>query len=259
MKFVRFLHHGVPAYGEVDGEIVYLLHGTPFDRHTGRPIERGPGVGILQQLTILPPCLPGKVIAAARNWRRPDRPRPEVPEFFMKPPNSVIAHLDNIIYPKMSQEVIHEAEVGIIIGRVTKEVSVDDAPSCILGYTCANDVTADDLIARDRLPMRGKAFDTFCPLGPVIVTDLDPSDLRITCRVNGEVRQSASTAGLWFGVYEMVSFLSQITTLLRGDVILTGTPPGLGPLNVGDTVEVEVEGIGFLRNHVVAPSIRGAS
>jgi 2-keto-4-pentenoate hydratase/2-oxohepta-3-ene-1,7-dioic acid hydratase in catechol pathway len=248
MKFVRFLYHGVPAYGEVDGEAVYLLYGTPFDR-----FDRGPGIGLLRQLRILPPCTPRKVIAAARNWRRPDRPRPEVPEFFMKPPNSVIGHLDNIVYPEMSQEIIHEAEVGIIIGRMATKISTDDAPSHILGYTCANDVTADDLIARDRLPFRGKSFDTFCPLGPVIVTDLDPFDLLITCRVNGEVRQSASTEGLYFGVYEMVSVLSQITTLLPGDVLLTGTPPGLGPLNIGDTVEVEVEGIGILQNSVIAP------
>lgn len=253
MVYIRFNNKGCASYGEVaDGE-VFPLTCSPFESQAGPPARSGAAVGALQDLELLPPCQPTKVIAAARNWRYPGRPCPDVPEFFMKPPNSVIPHLGDIVVPRMSAEIIHEAEVGIVIGRPARYVGVEDIGDYILGYTCANDVTADDLIGMDRLPFRGKSFDTFCPLGPVIACGLDPSDLVITCRVNGDLRQRGSTAGLCHGVLELVSFLSQITTLLPGDVVLTGTPPGLGPLAIGDSVEVEVSGVGVLRNTVIAP------
>jgi 2-keto-4-pentenoate hydratase/2-oxohepta-3-ene-1,7-dioic acid hydratase in catechol pathway len=178
---------------------------------------------------------------------------PEAPILFLKPPTSVIGPLQAIRLPDQSDEVHHEAELAVVIGRVTRNVAIEDVGPQILGYTAANDVTARDLQLTDGQWTRAKGFDSFCPLGPAIDTDIDPQEgLSIVARVNDDTRQSATTAELVFGVGELVSFISSVMTLLPGDVILTGTPAGVGPIFPGDRVEVEIEGIGVLVNPVVA-------
>ena len=184
---------------------------------------------------------------------------PEEPAIFLKPPTSVIGPLQAIRYPEESSNVHHEAELAVVMGKVAKDVKMEDASQYVLGYTAANDVTARDLQKSDVQWTRGKGFDSFCPLGPAIDTDIDPLEgLQVTCRVNGELRQSGSTGDMIFGVAELIAYVSRIMTLLPGDVILTGTPSGVGPIEVGDRVEVEIEGIGVLMNPVVARAGGGA-
>jgi 2-keto-4-pentenoate hydratase/2-oxohepta-3-ene-1,7-dioic acid hydratase in catechol pathway len=209
-------------------------------------------------------------------------PLPEQPIIFLKPPTAVIGHMDQIVYPAMSQRVDYEAELAVVIGKRARTVSSHEARRYILGYTCGNDVTARDLQQKDGQWTRSKSFDTFCPLGPWIVTDLNPSRLAVTCRVNGQVRQVGNTADMVFKVWDLVSFISRVMTLEPGDVIMTGTPAGVGPLSPGDVVfisrvmtlepgdvimtgtpagvgplspgdvvEVEIKGIGTLKNEVV--------
>jgi 2-keto-4-pentenoate hydratase/2-oxohepta-3-ene-1,7-dioic acid hydratase in catechol pathway len=171
----------------------------------------------------------------------------------MKPPTSVVGPLHPVRLPAQSEEIHHEAELAVVVGKVTRNVRIEDVGPHILGYTAANDVTARDLQRSDGQWTRAKGFDTFCPLGPAIDTDVDPAEgLAVTARVNGDVRQAGSTSDLVFGVGELVSFISSVMTLLPGDVVLTGTPAGVGPIIPGDRVEVEVEGIGVLVNPVVA-------
>jgi 2-keto-4-pentenoate hydratase/2-oxohepta-3-ene-1,7-dioic acid hydratase in catechol pathway len=158
-----------------------------------------------------------------------------------------------IVIPPQSSEVHHEAELAVVIGTVTHRVAAEDASGHILGYTCANDVTARDLQRSDGQWARAKGFDTFCPLGPAIETELDPADLSVIARVNGEVRQEGNTNDLVFGVGEIMAFVSDVMTLLPGDVILTGTPAGVGPMRAGDRVDVEIDRIGTLSNPVLAP------
>jgi 2-keto-4-pentenoate hydratase/2-oxohepta-3-ene-1,7-dioic acid hydratase in catechol pathway len=205
---------------------------------------------------LAPPCQPTKVVALGLNYAdhaaEAGLPLPEQPIIFLKPPTTLIGHLEQIIYPSMSQQVDYEAELAVVIGRRAKNVPTHKARHYILGYTCGNDVTARDLQQKDGQWTRSKSFDTFCPLGPWIVTDLNPSSLAITCRVNGKVRQAGNTADMVFEVWHLVSFISRVMTLEPGDVIMTGTPAGVGPLSPGDVVEVEIEGIGTLKNEVVS-------
>lgn len=175
---------------------------------------------------------------------------PEYPLIFLKPSTSVIEHGDDIVFPAQTEELHYEGELGIVISQRAKDVPVSEADMYIEGFTCANDVTARDLQRMDGQWTRAKSFDTFCPLGPRIVKDRDPGALRITTRVNGQIRQQSTTANMIFNVYELVSFVSGVMTLLPGDVIITGTPPGVGPLNPGDTVEIDIENIGILKNKV---------
>ena len=168
----------------------------------------------------------------------------------MKPPTAVIGDGETIIYPPQTRELHYEGELGIMIGKKARNVSVEDAKDYIAGYTCANDVTARDLQRLDGQWTRSKSFDTFCPLGPRIVSDIDPTNLAIITRVNGVTKQKSNTNQMIFNAFTLVSFISAVMTLLPGDVISTGTPSGVGPLEVGDVVEVEIEGIGILRNTV---------
>jgi 2-keto-4-pentenoate hydratase/2-oxohepta-3-ene-1,7-dioic acid hydratase in catechol pathway len=177
---------------------------------------------------------------------------PAEPVIFMKPSTAVIGHRETIAYPNLSERVDYEGELAIVIGRLCREVPAARAADVILGYTCANDVTARDLQQRDGQWTRAKGFDTFCPLGPWIETSLDPSDLAITTTVNGETRQSSRTKQLLHGIPALIEYVSQVMTLLPGDVILTGTPEGVGPLKVGDEVSVTIEHIGTLTNTVVS-------
>jgi 2-keto-4-pentenoate hydratase/2-oxohepta-3-ene-1,7-dioic acid hydratase in catechol pathway len=205
---------------------------------------------------LLAPVIPTKIVAVGKNYAdhaaEMGSEVPESPVLFLKPPTSIIGPLQPIRIPQQSEEVHHEAELAIVMGQVTKDVAIEDVGPKILGYTAANDVTARDLQRTDGQWTRAKGFDSFCPLGPAIDTDLDPQeDLAIVARVNGETRQSATTSELIFGVGELVSFVSSVMTLLPGDVILTGTPSGVGPIVPGDRVEVEIEGVGVLVNPVV--------
>jgi 2-keto-4-pentenoate hydratase/2-oxohepta-3-ene-1,7-dioic acid hydratase in catechol pathway len=177
---------------------------------------------------------------------------PADPVVFLKPSTSVVGPDDAVQLPALSAEVHHEAELAVVIGRLVREVPIERALEAVLGYTCGNDVTARDLQRSDGQWTRSKGFDTFCPLGPWVETDLDPSDLLVECRVGGELRQSASTASMLHSVAELVSYVSAVMTLLPGDVLLTGTPEGVGPVVDGDVVEVSVGGVGTLRNRVVA-------
>jgi len=251
LKIVRFKQGEAFGYGLVEGNLIYALEGDPYG-------DFGPGmrVGRLGRVRLGPPCQPSKIVALGLNYAdhaaEAGLPLPEQPIIFLKPPTTVIGDQDRIIYPAISQRVDYEAELAVVMGRRARNVPSHEARRYILGYTCGNDVTARDLQQQDGQWTRSKSFDTFCPLGPWIVTDLNPSKLAITCRVNGEVRQAGNTKDMIFSIWSLVSFISQIMTLEPGDVILTGTPAGVGPLSPGDTVEVEIEGIGILRNEVVA-------
>ena len=240
------------TYGAVEPEGIRLHLGSPFV--AWEPTETVVG---WDQARLLAPVIPTKVVAVGKNYvdhaAEFDSEVPEEPLIFLKPPTSVIGPLQSIALPSVSSNVHHEAELAIVVGKVARDVRIEDAGSYILGYTAANDVTARDLQRSDGQWARAKGFDTFCPLGPAIDTDLDPLEgLQVTCRVNGELRQSGSTADMVFGVSELFSYISHVMTLLPGDVILTGTPAGVGPIAAGDRVEVEIEGIGVLMNTVVA-------
>jgi len=197
---------------------------------------------------------PTKIIAIGLNYldhaKELNMEIPKYPLIFMKPPTAVIGDREIIIYPPQTQELHYEGELGIVIGKKARNISIEAAKQYIAGYTCANDVTARDLQRLDGQWTRSKSFDTFCPLGPRIVKDIDPTNLAITTRVNSVTKQNSNTNQMIFNAYKLVSFISAIMTLLPGDVISTGTPPGVGELQVGDVVEVEIEGIGILRNTV---------
>ena len=198
---------------------------------------------------------PSKIVAVGRNYlahaRELGNEVPTEPLIFLKPTSAIVGDQDDVVYPKASLRVDHEAELAVVIGRRCKDVNEGDAFDYVRGYTCANDVTARDLQESDDQWTRAKGFDTFCPLGPQVVENLDPSSLRVVARVNGEVRQEGHTSDMLFGVPSLVAFISGVMTLEPGDVILTGTPPGVGPVQRGDLMEVEIEGIGVLRNRVV--------
>jgi 2-keto-4-pentenoate hydratase/2-oxohepta-3-ene-1,7-dioic acid hydratase in catechol pathway len=197
---------------------------------------------------------PTKIIAIGLNYfdhaKELKMDIPDHPLIFLKPPTSIIGNGDVIILPPQTKELHYEGELAVVIKEKVKNVSKDEARRFIAGYTCANDVTARDLQRIDGQWTRAKSFDTFCPLGPRIVSDIDPQHLSIITRVNGTVKQNSNTINMIFGVFELVSFISEIMTLLPGDVIITGTPPGVGAIEVGDVVEVEIEGIGVLKNAV---------
>ena len=198
---------------------------------------------------------PSKIVAVGRNYvahaRELGHEVPTEPLIFLKPTSAIVGDEDDVVYPKASLRVDHEAELAVVIGRRCKDVNEGDAFDYVRGYTCANDVTARDLQETDDQWTRAKGFDTFCPLGPQVVEDLDPSSLRVVARVNGEVRQEGHTSDMLFPVPALVAYISSVMTLEPDDVILTGTPPGVGPVQRGDIMEVEVEGIGVLRNRVV--------
>ena len=200
--------------------------------------------------------VPTKIICVGLNYKKHaaelNMPLPSEPVLFLKPLTTLIADGEAIVYPGMSQEVHYEAELAIVIGKTCKNVSVSEAKSYISGYTCANDVTARDLQRKDGQWTRAKSFDTFCPVGPRIVpaAQLDPTNLPIRARLNGRVVQTSNTQDMIFNVYEIVAYVSQIMTLYPEDIILTGTPAGVGPMQRGDTITIEIDGIGLLTNKV---------
>lgn len=198
---------------------------------------------------------PSKIIAIGLNYydhaKEMDTKIPDHPIMFMKPSTSMIGSGDAIIYPPQTKNLHYEGELAIVIKDKCRNVPKAEASKHIKGYTCANDVTARDLQNIDGQWTRAKSFDTFCPLGPRMVSNIDPTNLKIQTRVNGNIKQDSKTKNLIFDVFELVSFVSSVMTLLPGDIIITGTPAGVGPLQVGDTVEIDIEGIGILRNKVV--------
>ena len=249
MRLVRFLAQGRPAYGILDHDEVIELDGDGFAALSSRrAVHRAAGVRLLA------PCVPTKVVAVGLNYRDHARELgmavPETPILFLKPPTTVIGPGDDIRYPAMSSQVDFEGELGIVISDRVSGITPAESRRHILGYTCANDVTARDLQRQDGQWTRAKGFDTFCPAGPWIETDLDPDDLLIETWLNGERRQSSRTSQFVFGVDHLVSFISQVMTLEPGDLIITGTPSGIGPMQRGDSVEVRIEGIGSLVNKV---------
>jgi 2-keto-4-pentenoate hydratase/2-oxohepta-3-ene-1,7-dioic acid hydratase in catechol pathway len=251
LKLIRFLKNDQPCYGLIEGDAIYAVEGSIFGKF--RQVEK---VATLTEVSLLAPCQPTKILAVGLNYRTHAAEAgydvPAEPLVFSKPPSSVIGPFAPIVYPILSQQVDYEGELAVVIGQRVRNVTPEKAYDFVLGYTCGNDVTARDLQRRDDQWTRAKGFDTFCPLGPTIVTDLDPGHLTIQTRVNGEIRQSATTADMVFSVAELIAYTSQVMTLEPGDVILTGTPSGVGPLQPGDVVEVEIEGIGTLRNPVVS-------
>jgi 2-keto-4-pentenoate hydratase/2-oxohepta-3-ene-1,7-dioic acid hydratase in catechol pathway len=250
VKLVRFRDDVRIRTGVVEGDIIRVLSGTFFEN----PVPSG-GEVPASEVRLLAPVIPSKVVAVGRNYvahaQELGNEVPEEPLIFLKPSTSVIGPGDPIPLPPESRRVDHEAELVVVIGRLCRRVTEEDASKYVLGYTCGNDVTARDLQEKDGQWTRAKGFDGFCPLGPWVESELDPSDLQVACRVNGEVRQSGRTSAMAFAPPALVSYISQVMTLLPGDVILTGTPAGIGPLSDGDDVEVEVEGIGVLSNTVV--------
>lgn len=249
MRLVRFLVQGSPAYGILDNdEVVELGEDAYASLSYRRAVHRAAGVRLLA------PCVPTKIIAVGLNYRdhasELGMAVPETPILFLKPPTTVIGPDDDIRFPAMSRQVDYEGELGIVIKDRVSRIAPAGVRQHILGYTCANDVTARDLQKQDGQWTRAKGFDTFCPVGPWIETDLDPNDLQIETYLNGELRQSSRTSQFVFGVDHLVSFISQVMTLEPGDLIITGTPAGIGPMQAGDEVEVRIEGIGSLKNGV---------
>jgi 2-keto-4-pentenoate hydratase/2-oxohepta-3-ene-1,7-dioic acid hydratase in catechol pathway len=251
MRIVRYRDGDGAAYGVIEDDAVYVLQGDVFGA-----CNIGRRQASLEDVQILAPCLPSKVLAVGRNYvehaQETQNDVPEEPLIFLKPPTTVVAHLDPIVYPVLSQRVDHEGELAVVIGRRCRCVEPAQARDYVLGYTCANDVTARDLQRKDGQWTRGKGFDTFLPLGPFIQTDFDWVSASVQTRLNGQVRQNGRLKDMVFPVDFLISFVSQVMTLLPGDILLTGTPAGIGPMQPGDVVEVEISGIGTLRNHVVA-------
>jgi 2-keto-4-pentenoate hydratase/2-oxohepta-3-ene-1,7-dioic acid hydratase in catechol pathway len=255
MKFIRYQYKDLsPRYGWIYEDRVGPVEGEPFGEFRRLEVETP-----LSEVRLLPPVLPGKIICVGRNYvehaREHDAEVPEWPLLFMKPPSSVIGPEDVIYLPPQSEQVEHEVELAVVIGKPGRWIQPDDAINHIFGYTLANDVTARDLQRKDGQWTRAKGFDTFCPIGPWIETDLDPSDVLLSCRVNGEMRQMSSTREMVFTVQQLIAYISSIMTLNPGDVILTGTPAGVGPLEDGDAVECSGEGIGLLINQIKKPVI----
>lgn len=232
-------------YGEIEDGRVYPNGGVSA------------GAFELSELRVLPPSFPSKIVCVGLNYKdhveELSMEVPETPVLFLKPPSAVIGHGDKIIYPASSSRVEYEAELAVVIGKRCKNISAEKAEDVIAGYTCFNDVTARDLQQKDGQWTRAKSFDTFAAFGPYIVSteEIDITDAKIACRVNGETKQESSTSNLIFDIPYLIEFITEIMTLEVGDVITTGTPPGVGELHRGDTVEVEIQGIGKLRNEVV--------
>jgi 2-keto-4-pentenoate hydratase/2-oxohepta-3-ene-1,7-dioic acid hydratase in catechol pathway len=252
MKIVRIRIEGDEiVYGGVEEEGIRVHLGTPFV--AWEPTET---LVPFDEVRLLSPVFPTKVVGVGRNYAEHaaelDHRLPEEPLIFVKPATTVVGPGQPIVLPPDSAEVHHEAELAVVAGTVSRNVAAEDAAAHILGYTVANDVTARDLQRRDGIFGRAKGYDTFCPLGPAIETELDPAGLRIRCTVSGALRQEGNTEDMVFGVAELFAFVTGVMTLLPGDVVLTGTPAGVGPLVPGDFVEVEIERIGALRNPVVA-------
>jgi 2-keto-4-pentenoate hydratase/2-oxohepta-3-ene-1,7-dioic acid hydratase in catechol pathway len=255
MKIVRYEHLNKIAYGSLlaDG-VVERLSGSPFSGTVSVTNDRV----VLSQVKLLAPIERPRIFGAGFNYvahiKETGWEVPELPMLFVKPESALIGPNENIIYPKGASNVHYEAELVVVIGRRARRVTEENALEYVLGYTCGNDVSDRSIQAKEMkfgCLFAGKAFDTFAPIGPAIATDLDPSNLQVVGRLNGVVKQNGSTSDLLFSVPKLVSYMSTFMTLEPGDIIMTGTPSGIGPIKPGDRFEVEIEGIGVLSNSVV--------
>ena len=257
MRIARFAGEDDPQFGVIGSdngvETIAHLKGDPLYAGIELTGQKTP----LADVRLLAPVIPrSKVVGVGKNYAQHAAEMggevPSEPLIFLKPNTSVIGPGEPIFYPSQSSNVHFEGELAVVIGRICKDVSVEDAPRVIFGYTIGNDVTARDLQASDGQWARAKGFDTFCPLGPWIETDLDPSNVRVTTALGEETKQDGHTSDMAFSVPEIIAYVTSFMTLLPGDVILTGTPAGVGPMEVGDSVSVTIEGLGTLTNQVVS-------
>ncbi len=256
MRFIRYQYKDeAPRFGWTLDDMVGPVEGSPFGE-----FRRAETYIPIEDVRLLPPIQPGKILCVGRNYAEHaaehDAEVPEVPLLFLKPPSSLIGPGEEILLPPQSQQVEHEAELVVVIRKTGRWIVAEEAHDYVLGYTVANDVTARDLQRRDGQWTRAKGFDTFCPVGPWIETEFDSADTLVTCHVNGEMRQMASTRDMVFTVEQLIAFASSVMTLEPGDLILTGTPAGVATLEPGDVVECTVEGIGTLRNPVAVEKTR---
>lgn len=258
MKFCRFVPNTAgeepvrPVYGLLDHGVVREIAGVPWERWTESPREQA-----LKDVRLLAPCEPGKILCIGRNYAAHaaelGNPMPKEPMLFLKPSSSMIGPEQAIVLPEYSNRVEHEGELAVVIGKKCAHLRDEADPlQYVFGYTCLNDVTARDLQKADVQFTRAKGFDTFCPVGPCIETELDPRNVLVECRVNREMRQSGNTSLMAYPITFLVRWISRMMTLFPGDLIATGTPAGVGPLVPGDTVEVSAAGVGVLRNPVQA-------
>jgi 2-keto-4-pentenoate hydratase/2-oxohepta-3-ene-1,7-dioic acid hydratase in catechol pathway len=251
VRIARYVHNGEVAFGVVEGDEIADLVSHPFGPVTFAGTRRA-----LSDVKLLAPVLPSKVVAIGKNYAAHASEMggevPTQPLIFLKPSTAVIGPGETIGYPSSSQQVDYEGELAVVIGRLCRDVPEELAMEVVLGYTCGNDVTARDQQRSDGQWSRAKGYDSFCPLGPWLETELDIADLRIRTTLNGEVKQDARTSQIVHKVPSLIAYISAFMTLLPGDVILTGTPEGVGPMSVGDEVSVEIEGIGQLTNAVAA-------
>ncbi len=250
MKIVRYqMKNETPKYGWILEDKIGAIEGDIYGEYRRLEAET-----TLASLKLLAPAQPSKILCVGRNFvehvKEHDAEVPKVPLIFMKPPSAIINPGDTILLPPQSQQIEHEAELVVVIGRRGRNVTAEEAQDYIFGYTVGNDVTARDLQKSDGQWTRAKGFDTFCPFGPWIDTQFDASDALVTCKVSGQPRQMASTRDMVFNVNTLIAFISSVMTLEPGDLIFTGTPAGVGPLKPGDVVEVEIEGLGKLSNPV---------
>ena len=252
MRIVRYtLGNEAPKYGWLNGDKVGEIQGDLFGQYRRKEAKTP-----LADVKLVAPCQPGKILCMGRNYvehaKELGNETPKVPLIFMKPPSSIISNDDIIVLPSQSKQIEHEAELVVVIGKRGRHIAAENVKEYILGYTIGNDVTARDLQKTDEQWTRAKGFDTFCSFGPWIDTDFDSSDAVVTCRVNGQMRQMASTRDMVFNVSMIIAFISSVMTLEPGDLIFTGTPAGVGALKDGDKVVVEIEGLGILKNSVKA-------
>lgn len=254
MKLCRFIHKALPEprYGVIEeGFVRPLMDADPFVSEVRSFFDRIP----VEDVKLISPVAPSKIVCVGRNYKdhaaEMGNAMPAEPLLFLKAPSALIGSGETIRLPPESAQVEHEGEIGVVIGRQASRLSESENPlNFVLGYTCVNDVTARDLQRKDVQFTRAKSFDTFCPVGPFIVTDLDPEDVQLTTRVNGEIRQQASTASMAFSIPFLIRYICTAMTLYPGDLVSTGTPAGVSRLQHGDVVEVETDGIGVLRNDV---------
>lgn len=252
MKLLRFRTGKVEMKGVLIDNKIRRIQGSIFEEFLVTNEEYA-----LDKVEFLPPVIPSKVVCVARNYaahaKELGNDVPTTPLIFIKPNTSVTSHEGEIIYPPSSKQVDFEGELAVVIGKHCKNIKPEKALDYVLGYTIMNDFTARDIQKEENKFTRAKCFDTFAPLGPYIETELDTKNLRIETKVNGETKQNGTTDMMIFDIPNLISFISEIMTLLPGDVIATGTPSGVGPVKIGDVVTVEVENIGILRNYICAP------
>jgi len=253
MKIVRFAIDNKVRYGILNGESIQGIEDKPY-----RHIKPSDHYYQLSEVKLLSPCLPSKIVALGLNYRahaeEAKMPIPDAPLIFLKPSTAVIGPEENITYPSASHRVDYEGELGVVIKKPTWRASEENALDHVLGYTCFNDVTARDLQHSDLQWTRGKGFDTFAAVGPCIETELDPENTVLETYLNGKLKQQGNTNDLIYSIPVLINFISNVMTLLPGDIIATGTPSGIGPMYPGDTVEIKIEPIGTLRNYVVGNS-----